>query len=132
MQKQRNYIPRFLQLKRDCGSIGLLCFSESGDDGGAHFLLDTELTHDQFDLLYLVFVTRALSDCATRVIITADDLLIRSLICRLVIENTVACHIDAHIRGALIGGGSVNFFEHDLENREDRNKKNTPRFFRGV
>ena len=108
-----------LQFERNGGSIGFFCFSESGDDGGARFLLDAELVHNQLDLLHFALFTGTLTNIAKGGVISTDDFLTGSFVSGFVVENAIADHIDTHIRGALVGRLSVNFFKHDLENGED-------------
>ena len=109
-----------LQLERNGGSVGFFCFSESGDDCGTRFLLNAELVHNKLDLLYFALFTGTLANVAKGSVIAADDFLTGSFVGGFVVENAIADHVNAHIRGTLIGGLSVNFFEHDLEHREDR------------
>ena len=88
-------------------------------DGSAHFARNTELIHDDLDLLDLSLFARTLLDVAKRGIVTADDLVAGGFSCRLVVDDAVSCHIDAHIRGALVGTFAVDLFKHDLQNGED-------------
>ena len=109
--------------KLDCNgrSVCFGSFRKCGKHGGTHFLVDAELAHDELDLLYFGFIAKALAYRANGGIIAADDLLIGRLLCAFVIKNAVACHIDAHIRGALVGRFAVDLFKHDLQNGEDLN-----------
>ena len=108
-----------LQFECNGGSIGFFGLLKSGNDCGTHFLLNAELVHDQLDLLYFAFFTRTLTNGAERGVISTDDFLTGSFVSSFVVENAIADHIDTHIRGALVGRLSVNFFKHDLENGED-------------
>lgn len=52
-----------------------------------------------------------------RLIIAANDLLLRRLLTDFVINNTVACHIDAHICWRLVWTVSIDAFKHGGEHR---------------
>ena len=110
-----------LQLQRNGRCVGQFCFFQRRENGGTRFLVNTELIHDELDLLNLALFARALSDVAKRGVIAADDFLTGSFVGGFVVENTIADHVNAHIRGALIRRRTVNFFKHDLEDRENGN-----------
>ena len=52
-------------------------------------------------------------------VVAANDLLARGLPAGLVVDDAVARHVDAHIRGALVRGRSEDLLEEAVQDRED-------------
>ena len=52
-------------------------------------------------------------------IMPADDFLVGGLTAGIVVNDTEACHVDAHVRWGFVRAGAVNPFENRVEHRED-------------
>ena len=70
------------------------------------------LLHQHFEFLKAVFTLAVTFLVAQALVVTADNLLFRSLAAHLVIDNAVACHIHAHIGRAFVRTFAVNHFKH--------------------
>ena len=80
---------------------------------------DAGLIHQQLDLADVLTLRKALTHHALRLVVTADDLLLTGFTACLVIDDRKACHINAHIRRALVRGLAVDLLEDRIYDRED-------------
>ena len=107
------------QLQRHGRAAGLLRALQRGGHHGPVGGAGAHGVHDQLDLPGLGGVGQTLAHRAGGGIIAADDLLLAGLPAGLVVHQAVARHVDAHVRGALVGALAVDLAEHGLQHRED-------------
>ena len=74
--------------------------------------------HEQLQLLELLLAAAALLDGAGGLEVAADDFLLGGLAAHRVVDDGIAHHVHAHVRGALVRAFTVDALEDGLEHRE--------------
>ena len=77
------------------------------------------LSEKKLDLVGFLLLAGTGDQSIHALVIPADDLLTGCFAADLVIDDAVARHVDAHVRGRLVGTLSDDLFEHDLQHREN-------------
>ena len=103
-----------IQLDGNSRSAGFLCLLKGCRYGLSVFLTDARLLHQKFNLINRFLVRAVLAALAKRVVITADNLLPRSQTGRLVVNDAVSCHINAHVGRGLVRRRAENPLEHRI------------------
>ena len=80
---------------------------------------DLGLLHEQLDLVHFLFTGIAFHEAVQGSVVAADDLLQAGLAACLVVVDAEARHVDAHVRGRLIGVFAVDALEDGVQDRED-------------
>ena len=108
-----------VQLESDCRASGLFRPVQSGLYDGPVVRARAERIHEELYLSGLAAVAEAAPLGDQRVVVSANYLLLGSLSAGLVVDDAEAAHVDAHIRGALVGALPADLLEDGVENGED-------------
>ena len=95
--------PPVRQLERGGGAVGFLGAVERRLDDRALIGRDADALHEKLLTVHLRGIAEAADLAAGRLIIAADDLAPRGGTADGVVADAVARHVDAHVRGALVG-----------------------------
>ena len=106
-------------LHGDGGRAGLLRAAEAGRDDGQVVRLDAQLVHEELLLIDLALLGEALAVGAFGGEVAAYDLAGARFAAGRVVGDAEAGHVDAHVRGALVGALAVNPLEHRVEDGEN-------------
>ena len=79
----------------------------------------TGLLHQELNLCDLGFPGFALHEAIHGGIPAADNFLASRLATHLIVDDAVACHVDAHVGRRLVGAAAVDALEHGREHREN-------------
>ena len=109
------------ELDGHCRRAGALLTLHGRGDDPAVGHGDAGLLHQKLQLIEDGLGTVAAFQIAETVIIAPDDFLSGSFPADLVVDDAVPRHIDAHIRGGLIGALAQNLLEDGAQHRENLN-----------
>ena len=101
------------------GCAGGLRLDKRGADGGTDLRCDACLLHHKLELPQRLLVRLAADMLHQRGVVAAQDLHARRLAAGVVIDDAVACHVDAHVGGRLVGARAVDALKYGAQHGED-------------
>ena len=81
--------------------------------------IDICLLHQKLDFVDFIFGAGGFRIFLLCLVISADDFLPGSFTACLIIEDAVACHVDAHVRGGFVRAFPENLLKNRIQYRED-------------
>ena len=100
-------------------TLGGLCLQQSRGNSGTDRRGHIRFLHHQFQPHHRFFIALTLQLLHAGSIVAAENLPAGRITASRIIHDAVAHHVDAHIRGGLIGGLALNLLEDRVQDGED-------------